>query len=59
MPTGGISLENIGQWIRSGASLVGVGGVLTKGAKTGDYKNVEQTAKLFLEEVRKARRVEN
>ena len=59
MPTGGISLENVGEWIKAGASLVGVGGVLTKGTKTGDYKNVEQTAWLFLEEVRKARKVEN
>ena len=59
MPTGGISLENVGEWIKAGASLVGVGGVLTKGAKTKDYKSVEQTAKLFLEEVRRARKVEN
>ena len=55
MPTGGISLENVGEWIKGGASLVGVGGVLTKGAKTGDYKNVENTARLFLEEVKKVK----
>lgn len=55
MPTGGISLENVGEWIKAGATLIGVGGVLTKGAKTGDYGSVEKTARLFLEEVRKAR----
>lgn len=55
MPTGGISLENVGEWIKEGASLVGVGGVLTKGAKTGDYKSVENTARLFLEEVKRNR----
>lgn len=55
MPTGGISLENVGDWIKGGADLVGVGGVLTKGAKFGDYKNVEDVARLFLEEVRKNR----
>lgn len=55
MPTGGISLENVGEWIKGGASLVGVGGVLTKGAKTGDYKSVENAARLFLEEVKKNR----
>lgn len=55
MPTGGISLENVGEWIKGGARLVGVGGVLTKGAKTGDYKNVENTARLFLEEVKKVK----
>ena len=52
MPTGGISLENVGEWIKGGASLVGVGGVLTKGAKTGDYKNVEDVARQFVEKVR-------
>lgn len=52
MPTGGISLENVGEWIKAGASLVGVGGVLTKGAKTGDYKNVEDVARQFVEKVR-------
>ena len=55
MPTGGISLENVGEWIKAGAGLVGVGGVLTKGAKTQDYKAIENTAKLFLEEVKKNR----
>lgn len=55
MPTGGISLENLGEWIKGGASLVGVGGILTRGAKTGDYATVEKTARLFLEEVKKAR----
>ena len=52
MPTGGISLENVGEWIKAGASLVGVGGVLTKGAKTDDYKNVEDVARQFVEKVR-------
>ena len=52
MPTGGISLENVGEWIKGGASLVGVGGVLTKGAKTGNYKNVEDVARQFVEKVR-------
>ena len=56
MPTGGISLENVGEWIKAGASLVGVGGVLTKGAKTGDYKNVEDVARQFVEKVRSSLR---
>lgn len=56
MPTGGISLENVEDWIKAGASLVGVGGVLTKGAKTGDYKNVEDVARQFVEKVREGRR---
>ncbi len=55
MPTGGIDLENIEEWIRGGASVVGVGGVLTKGAKVGDYALVEETAKKFVQKIEKAR----
>ena len=55
MPTGGISLNNAGQWIRCGASLVGVGSVLTEGASNGDYELVKDTARAFLKEVEKAR----
>jgi 2-dehydro-3-deoxyphosphogluconate aldolase / (4S)-4-hydroxy-2-oxoglutarate aldolase len=49
MPTGGVTLENAGSWIRAGSVAVGVGGHLTKAA------NIAETAKSFLEEVRKAR----
>ncbi|MGP1439919.1 MAG: bifunctional 2-keto-4-hydroxyglutarate aldolase/2-keto-3-deoxy-6-phosphogluconate aldolase [Treponema sp.] len=56
MPTGGISLENVEDWVKAGARLVGVGGVLTKGAKTGDYKNVEDVARQFVEKLREGRR---
>ena len=33
MPTGGVSVENVGEWIRAGAVAVGAGGSLTGGAK--------------------------
>jgi len=49
MPTGGVTPENAGSWIRAGSVAVGVGGHLTKAA------NIGETAKRFLEEVRKAR----
>ena len=55
MPTGGISLSNMGEWIRCGASLVGVGGELTKGGKSGDYELVKNTAQSFVKEIEKAR----
>lgn len=55
MPTGGVNLENIKEWIKAGAIAVGTGGDLTKGAKTGDYELVTETAAKFVEEVRKAR----
>ncbi len=55
MPTGGVSLENVQQWIKNGCVAVGVGGDLTGGAKTGNYALVEETAGKFVEQVRIAR----
>jgi 2-dehydro-3-deoxyphosphogluconate aldolase/(4S)-4-hydroxy-2-oxoglutarate aldolase len=55
VPTGGVSLDNVGEWIKAGCKAVGVGGELTKGAKTGDYDLVESTARKFVEAVRAAR----
>ncbi len=55
MPTGGVSLDNVHQWIEAGAVAVGTGSVLTKGAKTGDYELVTETAKKFVDAVKKAR----
>ncbi|WP_378956169.1 bifunctional 2-keto-4-hydroxyglutarate aldolase/2-keto-3-deoxy-6-phosphogluconate aldolase [Pelosinus sp. sgz500959] len=55
MPTGGVSVENVGQWIKAGVVAVGAGGSLTAGAKTGDYASITETAKQFLAEIAKAR----
>lgn len=55
MPTGGVSLDNVSEWIGNGAIAVGAGSVLTKGAKTGDYAAVTETAKKFVEAVKAAR----
>jgi len=55
MPTGGVSLDNVKDWIKAGAVAVGTGGDLTKGAKTGNYELVTETAAKFVEAVRKAR----
>ena len=56
MPTGGVSLDNVAEWIEKGAIAVGAGSVLTKGAKTGDYALVEETARKFVEAVKEARK---
>lgn len=56
MPTGGVDLENVGQWIKNGCVAVGVGGKLTAGAKTGNYVEVTRMAKLFVEKVKEVRR---
>lgn len=55
MPTGGVSLDNVKDWIKAGAVAVGTGGDLTKGAKNGNYELVTQTAAKFVEAVRLAR----
>jgi 2-dehydro-3-deoxyphosphogluconate aldolase/(4S)-4-hydroxy-2-oxoglutarate aldolase len=55
MPTGGVAVDNVAQWIKAGAVAVGVGGNLIAGAKTGDFKSISTTARQFLEEIRKAR----
>ena len=55
MPTGGVSLENVGEWIKAGCVAVGVGGNLTAGAKTGDYEAITRVAQEFIERIRQAR----
>ena len=44
MPTGGVSVDNVSEWIKAGAVAVGAGGALTAGAKTGDYASIPVTA---------------
>jgi 2-dehydro-3-deoxyphosphogluconate aldolase/(4S)-4-hydroxy-2-oxoglutarate aldolase len=55
MPTGGVSLENAGDWIRAGAVAVGVGGNLTAGAKTGDFASITKLAQAFAVKIKEAR----
>ena len=55
MPTGGVSAENAGEWIKAGAVAVGAGSDLTKGAKTGNYDAIVEVGRKMVEEVRKAR----
>lgn len=55
MPTGGVDLDNVAEWIRAGAVAVGVGGSLIAGAKTGDYDAITRAAREFLSKIRAAR----
>lgn len=55
MPTGGVNLDNVQEWIKAGAVAVGVGGSLTAGAKTGDYASVTRIAKEFISKIKDAR----
>ncbi|MBS3984863.1 MAG: bifunctional 2-keto-4-hydroxyglutarate aldolase/2-keto-3-deoxy-6-phosphogluconate aldolase [Selenomonadales bacterium] len=55
MPTGGVSLENVGEWIKSGAVAVGVGSQLTAPAKLGNYEAVTAYARNMLSAIKAAR----
>lgn len=55
MPTGGVDVSNVKEWIKAGAVAVGAGSSLTAGAKTGDYAKITETAKQFIDEIKAAR----
>jgi 2-dehydro-3-deoxyphosphogluconate aldolase/(4S)-4-hydroxy-2-oxoglutarate aldolase len=56
-PTGGINLENTGDFIRAGAEFVGVGGALVNKEliKSKNWTALSSLATQFIDEVRKAR----
>lgn len=56
MPTGGVSLGNLGEWIKAGAVAVGIGSDLTADAlKAGDYSLVAKKAAQYIEAYRAAK----
>ena len=57
MPTGGVSLDNAGDWIRAGAVAVGVGTALLdiKAITSGDYAVLRANAERIVAGVRAAR----
>lgn len=55
MPTGGVSLDNVSDWIKAGCVAVGVGGKLTGGAKKGDYQSITDIGRQFIAKIRQAR----
>lgn len=55
MPTGGVSLDNVADWIKAGCVAVGVGGNLTAGAKKGDWQSITDIAREFVAKIRAAR----
>ncbi len=56
MPTGGVSLENLADWIKAGAVAVGIGSDLTKEAvKTGDYTLIAKKAQQYIRAYKQAK----
>ena len=59
MPSGGVSLDNIKDWVKAGVVAVSAGSSLTAGAKKGDYALVTETAKKFIAEYKAAVEAKN
>ena len=55
MPTGGVSLDNVADWIKAGCIAVGVSGHLTGYGNARDSNFIVNTAKQFLTKIRQAR----
>lgn len=57
MPTGGVTVENAGDWIRAGAVAVGVGSALVdaKAIGSGDLRPIVDNARRIIANVRAAR----
>jgi 2-dehydro-3-deoxyphosphogluconate aldolase/(4S)-4-hydroxy-2-oxoglutarate aldolase len=60
MPTGGVTVDNAGDWIRAGAVAVGVGSSLldTKAIESGDFHVLRALAERMVANVRAAQRQE-
>jgi 2-dehydro-3-deoxyphosphogluconate aldolase/(4S)-4-hydroxy-2-oxoglutarate aldolase len=58
MPTGGISLENIGEWFAAGAVAVGAGSELCPKqlAEAGEFDKISANARRFVEAIAQARK---
>ncbi len=54
MPTGGVNLDNIKDWLEAGAIAVGIGGNLVDPAKMGDYAKITELARQYVAKVKEA-----
>lgn len=61
LPTGGVNLQNAGDFIKAGAVAIAVGGALVdkKAIAEGRYELITQKAKEFMEVIKRARGEEN
>ncbi|MFV9568897.1 bifunctional 2-keto-4-hydroxyglutarate aldolase/2-keto-3-deoxy-6-phosphogluconate aldolase [Thermoanaerobacter mathranii] len=55
IPTGGVNLNNLKDWIKAGAVAVGVGSNLTKGQEEENYELIEKTAEEYVKEVKRVK----
>ncbi len=55
LPSGGVSTENVGQWLEAGAVAVSAGSSLTSPAKQGDFAKITANAKEFVQAFERAK----
>ena len=57
MPTGGVSIDNVGEWLKAGAVAVGVGSALvdTKAIAAGQFHVLEANARRIIANIAAAR----
>lgn len=57
MPTGGVSADNVGDWLAAGAIAVGAGGELASAGdiSSGDFAGIREKGRRFLAAIREAR----
>jgi 2-dehydro-3-deoxyphosphogluconate aldolase / (4S)-4-hydroxy-2-oxoglutarate aldolase len=56
MPTGGVTLTNVGNWLRAGACAVGIGSALldTEAIKSENYSKLTDNARLIMKSINEA-----
>ncbi|KJB89030.1 ketohydroxyglutarate aldolase [Paenibacillus sp. E194] len=58
MPTGGVSLDNLGEWVKAGAVAVGIGSDLTNEAvKNKDFSLIRKKAAAYVNAYRQAKEI--
>ncbi|WP_067142955.1 bifunctional 2-keto-4-hydroxyglutarate aldolase/2-keto-3-deoxy-6-phosphogluconate aldolase, partial [Oceanivirga salmonicida] len=53
MPSGGVSIDNIDEWLEKGAYAIGIGGALVKNVKEKGYDSIIIEANKFVEKYQK------
>lgn len=56
MPSGGVNLENISEWIEKGSFAVCIGSDLTKGFNGNNYEVISEKAKAYVDAYRNRRK---
>ena len=53
MPTGGVEIDNVEDWLNNGAVAIGVGSKLTFPSKDGQYEKITELSRNFIDEINK------